>query len=135
MAFLIDTNVAIHLRDLEQSIVERVAALDNDVVMSIVTVVELEGGIGLDPESAATRRKLLDEMIEVLPTLTFGKHEAALYGRIVARLGFSRPRILDRMIAAQAMASGATLVTMNGPDFKDIEGLQLEIWPSPAGLN
>ena len=135
MAFLIDTNVAIHLRDLNKAVVERVAALSNDVVISIVTVVELEGGIGLNPKSAMARRLLLDEMIEVLPILTFGESEAALYGRIVARLCFSRPRILDRMIAAQAMATGATLVTMNGPDFKDIEGLQLEIWSSPAGLN
>ena len=120
---------------MNKAVVERVAALSNDVVISIVTVVELEGGIGLNPKSAIARRLLLDEMIEVLPILTFGESEAALYGRIVARLGFSRPRILDRMIAAQAMATGATLVTMNGPDFKDIEGLQLEIWSSPAGLN
>ena len=35
------------------------------------------------------------------------------------------------MIAAQAIAIGATLITMNGSDFQDIPGLTLEIWPSP----
>lgn len=41
---------------------------------------------------------------------------------------FSRRRIIDRMIAAQALLHDATLVTMNGEDFKDIPGLKLLIW-------
>jgi len=36
------------------------------------------------------------------------------------------------MIAATAMVQGLTLVTINGDDFRDIGGLSLDIWPSPA---
>jgi predicted nucleic acid-binding protein len=43
-----------------------------------------------------------------------------------------RSRILDRMIAAQAISTGITLITMNGDDFRDIPGLNLEVWPSPS---
>jgi tRNA(fMet)-specific endonuclease VapC len=70
-------------------------------------------------------------MIEAMIILPFGEKEAAHYGRIVAKSGFSRSRVIDRIIAAQAIAIGATLITMNGPDFRDIDDLQLEIWPSP----
>jgi tRNA(fMet)-specific endonuclease VapC len=108
-----------------------VQRLEDELFLSIVSVVELEGGITRNPDSAATRRLLLDEMLEILSILPFGKREASEYGRIVAKIGFSRSRILDRMIAAQAIVTGATLVTMNGDDFRDIPGLSLEIWPSP----
>ena len=45
MAFLLDTNVAIHLRDGDPLVTRKVAALQGAVLMSIVTRVELEGGV------------------------------------------------------------------------------------------
>lgn len=35
---------------------------------------------------------------------------------------------LDRLIAAQAIARDATLITRNGKDFRRIEGLRLVEW-------
>ena len=48
MAFLLDTNVAIHLRDGDPMVTGKIAALDDAVLMSIVTRVELEGGVYRD---------------------------------------------------------------------------------------
>ena len=45
MAFLLDTNVAIHLRDGDPAVTQKVAALQGAVLMSIVTRVELQGGV------------------------------------------------------------------------------------------
>ena len=42
--------------------------------------------------------------------------------------GYSRRKLLDRMIAAQALVHRATLVTLNEDDFRDIPGLHLESW-------
>jgi tRNA(fMet)-specific endonuclease VapC len=53
---------------------------------------------------------------------------ADAYGSIVAHSGYSRPKLIDRMIAAQALVHRATLVTFNADDFRDIPGLQLESW-------
>lgn len=53
---------------------------------------------------------------------------ADAYRAIVEAAGYSRRKILDRMIAAQALAPRAALVTRNAADFQDIPGLVLVAW-------
>ena len=60
MAFLLDTNVAIHLRDGDPTTMQKVSALQSAVLMSIVTRVELEGGVYREPVHASVRRARLD---------------------------------------------------------------------------
>ena len=131
--WLIDTNVAIHLRDGDDSIEQKMAALEGGLFLSVVSLVELQGGLYRDPTQTERMRVRLDTIIESLTILTFKADEAQRYGEIVRHVGYSRSKLLDRMIAAQAIAIGATLITMNGSDFQDIPGLSLEIWPSPHG--
>ena len=128
MAYLLDTNVAIHLRDGDAEVTARVAALDGAVLLSIVTRVELEGGVHREPQFAALRRARLDAMLAAIPTLAFDDTAADVYGAIVAHAGSSRRKLLDRMIAAQALVHRAVLVTMNAGDFSDVVGLQLLAW-------
>ena len=128
MAFLLDTNVAIHLRDGNPAITEKVAALDDAVLMSIVTRVELEGGVYRDPEHSKIRRARLDAILAALPAIAFDDSAAEAYGAIVASAGYSRRKLLDRMIAAQALVHRASLVTMNAGDYADIPDLALVAW-------
>lgn len=128
MAYVLDTNVAIHLRDGDIATADRIAALDDAVLMSVVTRVELEGGVHRDPANAAARRARLDAMLRAIPTLAFDDAAADAYGAIVARAGYSRRKLLDRMIAAQALVHRATLITMNPDDFADVVGLKTRSW-------
>lgn len=128
MAFVLDTNVAIDLRDGELVVTGKVAALQGAILMSIVTRVELEGGVYRDPAYAAVRRLRLDAMLGAIPTLAFDDLAAETYRSIVASAGYSRRKLLDRMIAAQALVHRATLVTRNGADFADVPGLNLLAW-------
>jgi tRNA(fMet)-specific endonuclease VapC len=128
VAFLLDTNVAIHLRDGNPAITEKVAALDDAVLMSIVTRVELEGGVYRDPEHSKIRRARLDAILAALPAIAFDDSAAEAYGAIVASAGYSRRKLLDRMIAAQALVHRASLVTMNAGDYADIPDLALVAW-------
>ena len=128
MAFVLDTNVAIHLRDGDIAVTDRVAALDGAVLISVVTRVELEGGVYREPSQAAIRRARLDVLLAAIPTLAFDAAAADAYGHIVAHGGYSRPKLLDRMIAAQALVHRATLVTLNADDFSDVPGLRLLAW-------
>ncbi len=128
MAYLIDTNVAIRVRDGDTVTMKRVAALGDAVLMSVVTRVELEGGVYRDPSQAAVRRARLDTMLAAIPVLAFDDQAAASYATIVAHAGYSGRKLLDRMIAAQALVHHATLVTLNGSDFTDVPGLRLLTW-------
>lgn len=106
----------------------RVRALDDAVLISIVTRVELEGGVYRDPRHAVARRAQLDIMLAAIPTLAFDDAAASVYGTIVAAAGYSRRKLLDRMIAAQAVLHRATLVTFDVDDFNDVPGLALLAW-------
>ena len=128
MAWVLDTNVAIHLRDGDAAITDRVAALEGAVLMSVVTRVELEGGVYRDAAQAAVRRARLDTILAAIPILAFDDAAAQAYGAIVAHAGCSRRKLLDRMIAAQALVHRATVVTLNGADFNDIPGLAVTEW-------
>ena len=128
MAYLLDTNVAIHLRDGDPTITAKVAALDDAILLSIVTRVELEGGVYCDAADASARRVRLDTLLSAIPVLAFDDAAADAYAAIVARAGYSRRKLLDRMIAAHAIVHRATLVTMNAADFSDIPGLAMRVW-------
>ena len=128
MRLLFDTSVAIALRDGDPRILEKAAPLTPVALISAVTAVELESGVSRSAGGREQRRAALEALYETLDILPFGVPEAAAYGRIVAELGFARGLIIDRMIAAQALVAGATLVTLNARDFRAIAGLQLEDW-------
>ena len=128
MSFILDTNVAIHLRDGDPVVAERVGRLDGAVLLSVVTRVELEDGVYRDAKYALLRRRRLDAVLSAIPTLAFDDAAADVYRTIVERVGYSRRKLLDRMIAAQAIVHRATVVTMNPDDFADIPGLDVLAW-------
>lgn len=131
MAYLLDTNVAIYLRDGEPVISAKIAALDNAVLLSVISRVELEGGVYRDPANSAVRRARLDAVLQGLPVLAFDDAAGDAYRLIVESAGYSRRKLLDRMIAAQALVHKATLVTCNAGDFRDVPGLSLLEWAAP----
>ena len=128
MASLLDTNIAIRLRDGEAHVVRKIAALAGPILLSIVTRVELEGGVVRDPAMAGLRRPRLDAILDAFPVLPFDEAAADAYRRILEVAGYSRRKLLDRMIAAQALVHRATLITQNPRDFQDIPGLDIEMW-------
>lgn len=125
---MLDTNVAIHLRDRDEAIMDKIEVLSGAVVLSVVTRIELEGGVHADPAQAHLRRPRLDAMLEALPVLDFDQAAADAYRGILETVGYPRRKVLDRMIAAQALVHRATLVTRNTDDFRDIPGLQILAW-------
>lgn len=132
MSVLIDTDVTVHVRDVEPVILQRLSLLDGPPVISVVTHVELENGVYRQPQLTAGRRIALDRALQKIPVLPFGNEELRAHRAIVSAAGYVRSRVLDRMIAATAIVHGLSLVTINGPDFRDIPGLTLEIWPAPG---
>ncbi|HEY0012791.1 MAG TPA: PIN domain-containing protein [Allosphingosinicella sp.] len=125
---LLDTSVAISLRDNDPAVLQRFSALTTLPQISVLSIVELHGGVANDPDPQQRRRRALERMIENFEVVDFGEAHALAYGRIVSALGFSRRAIIDRMIAAQAIERGVTLVTLNPRDFLQIPDLAVEDW-------
>ena len=128
MRYLLDTSVAIALRDGDPAVLARGEHLDPTPLVTIVTMIELEGGVARAESGREQRRAALDAMCETLDIIAFGPAEALAYGRILTECGFVRGRVIDRMIAAQAIVAGATLATLNARDFRDIPDLKVEDW-------
>lgn len=129
MSYFLDTSVAIHLRDGNPTIYEKLEALRGGVHLSVLTRVELLGGIARsDASRAETRRGRLELILNAFPTAAFDTAAAEKYGEIIASIGYSRRKVIDRMIAAQVLLHDATLVTMNIGDFKDVPGLKVMSW-------
>ena len=128
MAYLIDTNIAIHARDGTESVLARLAENDGAILMSALSLAELQRGLYKTPAFTAMRRLRLEVLLRFIPVLPFTAEAAVVYGEIIAACGWAKGRDYDRMIAAHALASGSVLVTDNVEDFSDIPGLTIENW-------
>ena len=128
MGRLIDTNIAIHMRDRDSAILDRIDLIEELPKLSIVSRIELEGGVYAQPQFSSTRRFAMDILLQRHEFLDFNSACGDAYRHIVEQCGFSRPRTLDRMIAATAIVHDLTLITTNGDDFRQIPGLKLETW-------
>jgi tRNA(fMet)-specific endonuclease VapC len=133
VGFLLDTNVALHLRDGDEEVARKVSALEGAVFISVVSRVEMEGGVYRHPAQSGLRRARLDVLLQALPVLAFDDAAAEAYRTIVEVGGYSRQKLLDRMIAAQAIVHRATLVTLTPDVFEDIPGLQILAWRAHVG--
>ena len=133
MPCLIDTSVAIPLRDGDPAIRARIAALAEPPLISVITRIELAGGVHAKPEFAAKRRAAVEVLLGALTVLDFDAMAAEAYRRVLDRAGYSRRKVFDRMIAATALAHRLALATLNPRDFQDIADLDLEDWSSATG--
>ena len=127
---MLDTSIAIRIRDAEPEALSRLEATEGPISLSIITWIELESGVARDPASRDNRRQALDDILSTYPVAALTKRDVLAYRTIMEALGFSRPKLLDRIIAAQAIAAEAVLATQNARDFRDIPGLKLEEWSS-----
>ena len=123
-----DTNIAIHARDGTDAVLDKLAEHDGEVLLSALSLAELQRGVYRDPSLRAIRQARLEALLRGLPVLPFDATAALAYGRIIAQCGWVRGRDFDRMIAAHAISSNSVLVTDNTADFSDVPGLSMENW-------
>lgn len=91
-----------------------------EVGLSAITLAEVCVGIAISDRSEA---KAFASFLTRYPVLDFDAQAARVYGK----LPFKRARF-GRLLAAHALAIGATVVTNSEADFADIPGLKLENW-------
>lgn len=128
---LIDTNIAIQLRDGDEPTMDRLDAIQDSFSLSIVSLIELEGGVATVSTPMALRRRAgIRQLTARASILPLDQPVVDTYASVIARTGFSRRKILDRLIAATALVHDMTLITTNADDFRDIPDLRLDVWPT-----
>ena len=128
--YMLDTNICIYLMKHQPPQVQARFAecYVGDVVMSAITLAELEFGVACSGDSQAHNQALLDSLLEDIPAAPFEGQAARIYGPLRAAQKERQKDALDKLIAAHALSLGATLVTNNESDFKGFTGLRIENW-------
>jgi tRNA(fMet)-specific endonuclease VapC len=100
------------------------------LAVSIVTRLEIDYGLALNPERAEKYAPLLDDFFSVVPALEFGLADAQASAALRASLRRQGRPIgaYDVLIAGTALARGLTVVTSNTGEFDRIAGLRVENW-------
>lgn len=128
--YMLDTNICIYLMKHQPPEVRArfAACFVGDVVISAITLAELEYGVVCSGDAREQNRAALDGFLEEIPVVPFEGHAARAYG--VARYATRERKrdALDKLIASHAMALDVTLVTNNEADFSLYPGLKLENW-------
>jgi tRNA(fMet)-specific endonuclease VapC len=128
--YLLDTNIISDLiRNPQGKAAKRVAkAGEANVFTSIVVAAELRyGGV----KSGSPRlRKVVEDILDEIEILPFEAPADVAYGEIRAALEAAGRPIgsNDLLIAAHAHVLGATVVTANAREFRQVRGLKVENW-------
>ena len=124
-AFLLDASVTFAVACGERLTLNKLARLETDTTaLSAIVWSELLAAA----EDDARLMKNLDLLRQNLDILPFDLASAQSYGKLLLQLTPKRRRVLDRMVAAQALELGARLITLTPDIFSDIPGLTVEDW-------
>jgi tRNA(fMet)-specific endonuclease VapC len=99
-----------------------------ELCLSAVTVAELR--FGANKRGSRKIHRAIDAFLSGVEVLAFDVAAADRFGIVAAGLAGDGTPIghLDTMIAAHALAAGATLVTNNQRHFAKVSGLRIENW-------
>lgn len=120
--YLIDADSAIYaMKDAASPVTLRIAECEpGEIAISAISFSEVALGMQLQkPPPPET----VEAFLAAIPIIPFDEAAAREY----ARLPFKRARF-DRLLAAQALSIGATVITNNEADFADVPGLRVENW-------
>lgn len=128
--YLLDTNICIYLmKDQPPQVADRFAACRvGEVVVSAITVAELEFGVVASGAEAQRNREALEQFLLEVPVVPFDRGAARANGPARWATRLRRRDALDKLIAAHALALGVVLVTNNPSDFQAYPDLVIENW-------
>jgi tRNA(fMet)-specific endonuclease VapC len=127
--YMLDTNICIYLMKHQPPEVRARfgECFVGDVVISAITLAELEFGIACSGD-AATNQAALDSLLEDILVAPFEAQAARAYGPLRAANRERNKNALDKLIASHALALDVVLVTNNEADFLSYPNLVVENW-------
>jgi len=128
IAYLVDTDWAIHHLNGHTAIIERLEALHPEGLgLSVVALAELYEGVYYSRDPEESERKLND-FLDSVNIVGLDEETARLFGRERGRLRRAGAIIgdMDLLIAATALQYDLTLLSNNRRHFDRIDGLRIE---------
>jgi tRNA(fMet)-specific endonuclease VapC len=128
--YMLDTNICIYLMKHQPPQVRARFAdcFVGDVVISAITLAELEYGVATSGNAEPANRAALESLFDDIIIAPFDAMAASAYGPLRAANRSRQRDALDKLIASHAIALDVTLVTNNEADFREYPGLRLENW-------
>ena len=128
--FMLDTNMCIYLMKYQPPQVRARFAecFVGDVVISAITLAELEFGVVSSGEAQERNQTQLNSLLEDIVVAPFEAGAARAYGPLRAANRERNKNALDKLIASHALSLGVTLVTNDEADFRGLAGLHVENW-------
>jgi tRNA(fMet)-specific endonuclease VapC len=136
--YLLDTNALSRLaRGTDKALFDKVARHVDDCVLSAVVWYELEYGAARSADPVKSRQRLA-LLRTIFPFVrSFSEDDATEAAAVRAYLETLKPNAQpigphDVLLAGQALALDATVVTNNVREFTRVPRLRVEDWQSPA---
>lgn len=127
--FLLDTNIASHCLREQPAVVRHMKRrLPSELAVSSITEAELLFGLAKRPQATRLARAV-QGFLRTFSVLAWDSLAAQSYAQMRTSIECAGKFLtdMDALIAAHALALGATLVS-NDQAFKQVKGLQLEDW-------
>ena len=134
MIYLLDTNAVIALLKHEPAAVRtrlrRAVARGGSVGLSAIVLFELWYGVARSARRRENTERLQAFLSGAIDIVAFEAEDAVTAGELRAELAAAGTPVgpYDLLIAAQAMRTGATLVTANVAEFARVRGLAWQDW-------
>ena len=131
MKYLLDTCVISDFVKGNESVLTRIKQTPpNELVISTVTVMEIEYGFKLNPARAKKIQTVMEALLSTIHILPYTDQHAKTTAEIRAGLKKLGMPIgpYDVMISATALNQNLIMVTSNTKEFQRITGLVLEDW-------
>ena len=127
---MLDTNMCIYLmKNHPPEVAARFAlCFVGEVVISSITLAELEYGVSCSAETQERNRTALSALLEDLAVSPFDAKAAGVYGQVRLATRERKRDALDKLIAAHAISLDVALVTNNVSDFAVYPALRVENW-------
>ena len=131
MKYLLDTCTVSDFVKGQPGVLERIKATPPRLLaVSVVTRMEIEFGLQLNPERARKLGPILDSVLNAITTLPLSEADAIAAAAILAALQHRGQPIgpYDILIAGCGLARGLIVVTSNTGEFGRVGGLLIENW-------
>lgn len=112
MCYMLDTNICVYATRCEDAaLLEKLEGFfAGDLVMSGITLAELEAGVRRDAGLRHRRQQALAELVRFIEPVAFDERTAACFGELQVAMADRRRGAYDRLIAAHAISLWLPLV-------------------------